>query len=197
MPDFDEGHLREQLEGLTDNGRAAFAAACVERMLHRRRDGAADASSEAKTMLERLWRHLLGDRAPPEELAELGRRAEELVPDDTGAEEWTPEAALSENALTGLAYALQTAASGGAQAAVWCARQAIEAIDLHVSQRLAVRAYDPSTERAIAANPLMKAEILRQAADVQELRRLDGRGSRAISAIRDRAQKDATVFLGN
>ena len=147
-------------------------------------------------MLDQLWRHLLEDRVSREELAELSRRAEALVPASENADEWRPETALAENASAALAYALATAATGDSQTAVWCARQALEALDLYASERLEVRSYDAPTERAIAGYPLIQAELRRQAADLQELIHTEGQGSGARASIRARAQQHAVDMFG-
>jgi hypothetical protein len=196
MQQFDERKLREQLDGLSADGRAAFAAACAERLLRGPAGVASDSLAEAHTMLDQLWGHLLLNHLPTEKLAELAQRAEGLVPDAETTDSWTAEDALAENALAALAYALHTAATGDSQSAVWCARQAIEALDLDTSERLGVKSFEPQAERAIVADPRIQAELCRQQTDMRDVASLRGGDPRVGSVLRARAQQDAMSFLG-
>ena len=125
----------------------------------------------------------------------LAQEAEQLVPPEETSD-WTPDAAFSENAFAALAYALQVAATGDAQAAVWCARQAIEAVDLAASERLAAHSYDQATERAIAADPGVQVELRRQEADLRDAAAVGTSDHRVTAAIQARARQDALAFFG-
>lgn len=165
-------------------------------MLRGRANAAPESIADAHAVLDRLWEHLLGSHLASDELTRLARQVEAQAPVAEANDRWTAEAAFIENALAALAYALQTAVTGDPQLAVWSARQAIEALDLDASERLGVRTYDEESEAAIAADPLVQAELGRQEADLRDAASINPGDPRSVTALRDRAQRDALVFLG-
>src|SRR5690349_8253068 len=81
---FDETALLRELARLATRSRAAFAAACAERLLpayerFSRRAGRGDPVALSR-ILARVWEHLLGDEMTDEEVSTELRKCMELIP---------------------------------------------------------------------------------------------------------------------
>src|SRR5882724_3878028 len=133
--EFDEMELSERLEQLPRPLRAAFAAACAERLLPAYdRFSTQTKTGDALTLeqiLRRLWIDLSGEAMSDEEVERQIQACMELIPkEDDGP--WVPEQAAAEDAAAALAYALRCRQNGLAKEAAWAARRAYEAVDDYV-----------------------------------------------------------------
>jgi hypothetical protein len=122
------------------------------------------------------------------------KTAEGLVPEEDDS--WVDECAFAQHAAAAVAYALRCRLSEGAQDAGWAARQVYEALDLWVTTRDNVDLNAPGAEEKVLADPLIQAELRRQARDLQELGTIDEDGVRAgAPRIRQRAESEgSSVF---
>jgi len=191
---FDEIELSRKIEQLPAQVRAAFAAACTERMLP------AYARFSAKTnrgdprileqILTRLWKDLAGEPMSDGDLEAQIETCMELIPrEDDGP--WVIEQAAAEDATAALAYALRCRRSGLAKEAAWAARRAYEALDDYAINHANIDTNIAGAEAQVLAHPLVQAELARQERDLDELRR----GAVAINQLRERSKAEAVAFL--
>ena len=134
---FDEKELEEQIEQLPITSRAAFAAACAERMApsyqaYSARTGTGDPTIY-RELLRRLWTDLAGQPMSATEIDRNIERSEELFPEEP--DPWMPEYPAAEDAAAALAYSLACRRNGSSKEAVWAARRAYEALDDYVITR--------------------------------------------------------------
>jgi hypothetical protein len=205
---YDEKQLLGQLERLPAQHRAAFAAACAERLLpaytaFSARTGRGDPATLTR-LLERLWADLAGDQMTDNEVEVEIDTCMPLIPqEDDGP--WVAEQALAEDAASAVAYALRCRQSGESQEAVSAAHSTYSALDYFLVDR-----YDPPDGKVhglthpevqaellrVLADPLMQVELSHQRRDLDELLAAGEReGPMVIARLRDRARDDAkSVF---
>ena len=191
---FNEADLSEQLSKLPTTVRAAFAAACAQRMVHaysqfalRSKQG----NSEAlKQILASLWKDLNGHPMSDSELDAQREAAMALSPQEE--DEWIPGQGAAEDAAASLTYALRCRRNGSVHEAVWAARRAYEAIDEHIINREDIDINSREGEERILKHPLMQTELSRQARDLDDLRE----GRITIEQLRQRSATEAADFLG-
>ncbi len=191
---FDEGALLDAIERLPPPARAAFAAACAERLLpayvrfaRRTEKGNPVALTD---ILAGLWADLTGSPMSDTEVDASVEMCMQLIPqEDDGP--WVPEQAAAEDAASALAYALRCRRTGSSREAAWAARCAYEAIDHYVVNHEKVDTNIPGAEARVLAHPIIQSELARQQRDLSELH-----GS-TISAngLRERSKAEASVFL--
>jgi hypothetical protein len=92
-----------------------------------------------------------------------------LIPDQD-APGWTPLTAYGEDALSALAYSLRCLQSGDAQEAAWAAGRAYEALDYFVTIRDDISPNELGAAARVLSDPLIQAELERQALDIADLR---------------------------
>jgi uncharacterized protein YjaG (DUF416 family) len=195
---FDEQRLTERLMVLPSQLRVVFAAACAQRLVPaykryalRRRS---PAMNEMDAMLERIWHDLGGDSLSAEELQRLAERAMGIIPRED-ADEWLPGQAAAEDAAAALAYTLRCRQNGEAQEAAWAARRVYEALDHFVIERDNVDTNLSGAEARVLSDPLIQAELDRQARDIDDLVAAADEG--ISSTIRARAVTEAeSLFDG-
>jgi uncharacterized protein DUF416 len=150
---FDKEQLMRQLERLSPQLRAAFAAACAQRLLpayahFTQRTGRED-PNELGWMLERLWDDLEGDPMSAEEVQQSIDRCLSLIPEEEDEATDEPPQSLEEvvaaaqarasvaipameteawYAAEALAYAFRCRQNGEAQESAWAAECANEAV---------------------------------------------------------------------
>lgn len=190
---FDKTELEGRIQQLPTINRAAFAAACAERMApsyeaYSARSGNAD-FKVYNELLARLWTDLEGQRMSDAEIDANIERAEELVPPEDSS--WVPEYPAADDAAAGLAYSFECRRNESAKEAVWAASRAYEAIDDYVITNENVDTAAPGAESEILSHRLVQAELARQSRDLDELRE----GRITINQLRDRAKAEATEFL--
>jgi uncharacterized protein YjaG (DUF416 family) len=196
---FDEAALHEALAGLDARRRAAFAAACAERLLPAYRKLQATRPHLDPIALEqalaRLWDDLVGDRpVVDEELDQLITHSAELVPE---SEPWTSQLPYAENAAAAVSYALRCRRSGDLREAVRTARQAHEALDTYVTDELdpSIDLNAPDGEARVIQHPLLQAELARQQQDLLALQADDAALDVLLADLRTRAQRAAVVLF--
>lgn len=196
MRQYDEGRLQEELDQLPPGGRCAFASACAERQLRNPAVSNAEGITEAVRLLERLWEHLADRHLTRDMLEQLAQRCESIIPDGDAVADWTSQVAFEESAIAAAVYAFRCAASGDSCFAIWSARQALEALDVFVAERLGISVYDPPAQRQIASDPLVQAELNRQERDLEDVRAFAAAPLQSTVELRERSRSDARAFFG-
>ena len=139
---YDENELAKKLAVLTPRMRASFACACAERLMstyqwfcHATGSGNYGLVREA---LDAAW-----SANTPEQIAELGSMRKRIVgaAPHTQDSRMFPGAAVAENAVASVCYAMEVCLTGDIQASVWAARQLYEAADAVVQQSAPVHTY--------------------------------------------------------
>jgi len=173
--------------------RTAFAAACAERLLpayeeYCRQTGRGDPTVLAG-ILDRVWAALLGAEMSAEQIRGEIDRCMPLIPEEDD-EPWVDEQAYADDAASAVAYTLRALETGKTQEAAWAARRAYEAVDHHVTHRLAVEG-----DEHVLAHPVVQGELARQRRDLDEL--VDGTAvaTDLIARLRDRARAEASIVF--
>lgn len=196
---FDEQWLVAELNRVPQRSRAAFAAACAERLMPAyRRFSEMTERGDPKALaqiLERLWQDLQGLTLKGDELEGILDTCTRLIPnEDVGV--WVAEQAAAEDCAAAVAYSIRCRQGGEAQDAAWAARRVYEALDNFIIGNESIDTNDLGAEQLVLSHPLMQAELDRQRRDVNEL--LGGGNDELdlIARIRDRAKVEATVIFG-
>ena len=200
MLTFDKDQMAAQIEHLPKRLRVAFAAACAQRQLPSYVSTSAvnpTGNPEAVTrMLRELWEGVEQNAFEPEKLRRDVALCDLLTPShDT---EWFSGAGFAQTALLSLAYAFDSALSGGSQVSLLAAKCAVSALDDYIIQNFRVDVTAPGARSFIRAFPIMQAELSRQQADLTELSaaaRHPGSEAAVIARIRRRAESDAGSFF--
>lgn len=194
---FDESRLVSELEQVPIALRAAFAAACAERLmaayrLFENRNGR-KGPSILEQALDNVWTELDED-VNPEELAREIEELMTLIPQEDGWQgAWTQEVTNAQNAGMAVVYALRTRLTGSAQEAAWAARVAYEALDNFVINTEDIDTNRPGGELQVLSHALVQAELARQRTDLEEMRACSLSSQRAVIAqVRARAKTDST-----
>jgi uncharacterized protein YjaG (DUF416 family) len=192
---YDETALVRDLARMEGASRAAFAAACAERLFpayaefcERAGRGNRDALAG---ILERVWRHLFGDPMSSEQVRAERDRCVALVPGEDD-EPWVAEQAYADDACAAVAYALRALDTGEPQEAAWAGQRAYEAADHHVVHRLGVEG-----ESKVLAHPIVQAEIARQRRDIDALLGARRDSVELFVSLRERARVEAPGFFAS
>lgn len=194
---YDEAHLMVALSKLPPLARTAFAAACAERMLpvyrwFHQRTGRGDPVALRRALAD-VWTSLDSDSA--ESLEAQRAVAEGLVPEEDDM--WVDECAYAENAAASVSYAISARLTGSTKEAVAAAFQVYEALDYRVTNRDDVDLNLPGAEEQVVSDPLIQLELIRQQANIEELKQAVENDTleAATAQLRRRAQVDGrTVF---
>ena len=187
--------IASRLADISKQARAVFAAACAERLypsyaLFATRSGLGN-SSELRSLLDRVWSHLLGKAV--EDLRSLEDGCEDLLPPD---DPWIEESAAADDAAASACYALNCTITGDAKAAATSARRVCEAIDSHIVATQSIDTTSRGAEAVVALHPLMRAEYRRQLRDLDALAQAPAPLERSvIDGIRERARQDANALF--
>lgn len=197
---YNEQELIRRLEQLSPKLRAAFAAACAERLLptyfsFSKRTGKGDPSRLAM-ILERLWADLQGNPMSPEEIKTNLNVCLPLIPREDD-EPWVEEQMYAEDAAAALAYALRSRQSGESQEAAWAARRAYEAVDYYVINRVGIDVNQPVGEEQVLSHDIVQAELARQYRDVEDLLNIvnNAKTKDVVSLLWSRSRIDASRFF--
>jgi uncharacterized protein YjaG (DUF416 family) len=196
---FDEAELATTLERPPQRLRAAFAAACAERLMpayvaFSERSGRGDPEA-LRAILTRLWDDLSGERMGDAEVRSAIEACTELIPEEDDGP-WIMEQASAEDAGAAVAYALRCRQSGQAKEAAWAARRAYEALDHYVINRENIDTNKPGAEQRVLQHPLVQAELARQSRDLSEvLGVVDPDLPKIAARLRDRAATESAVFF--
>jgi len=197
---YQEAQLVERLTDISPWARAAFAAACAERLFPSYRRYLARAGSDdggaLRRMLDTTWGAAAG--VPPPrgaELADLIDSCMDLIP---SSEEGPPipELPVAEDFGAAVAYGLRCLENEDPQEAAWAARRAYEAMDNVVLRRTGIDVNAPDAEERIMANPLIQTELGYQEEDLAVLEKNAVEAQRpVVEQIRSRAvQRAHTLF---
>jgi len=189
---FNEAELVGRIEQLPRGLRAAFGAACAQRLrtayaAYCARTGRGDLRA-IDAILLRLWSDLTASTMSDAEVAEQIEACMELIPrEDDGP--WVTEQAAAEDAASALAYSLRCRLSGHAQEAGWAARCVYDAIDHYVINHEGIDTNVAGAEARILASPLVQAEFARQSRDIDELLGRDV----SIMELRERSMREPAL----
>jgi len=197
---FDEPDLVARLATLPSKLRVAFAALCAERQLPNyvqfsERSGWGN-PGVLKEALESIWQDIQGQPLSKAQLETILERCEPLIP--TGEEDTKEETAYAEDAATSIAYAIEARLTDDPQKAAWAARRAYTAVDHFIMSQIDSMIVTREHQRFILSHPLVQAELRRQQADLKDLELASAEKSlwaSVISKLRDRARRDAELFL--
>ncbi len=193
---FDEKTLTAALERLPQPLRAAFAAACAERLMpaydaFSRSSGRGDPIA-LREILSRLWDDLAGNAMTSAELKSRIDDCMKLIPrEDEGV--WIPQQAAAEDAAAAVAYALRCRQNGRSQEAAWSARRLYEAHDHYVVTNGNIDTNVAGAEALVLKHPLIQTELMRQQRDLDELSNV-GSVANAVSTLRARAMTEGISF---
>jgi hypothetical protein len=198
--DFDESDLIARLARLPSKLRVAFAALCAERQLPNyiqfsERSGWGN-PTVLKDALESIWRDVQGQPLTKAELETILERCEPFIP--TGEEDTKEETAYAEDAATSLAYTIEARLTDDPQKAAWAARRAFNAVYDSIMSEIDSTTITREHQEFVRSHPLVQAELRRQQADLKELQLASAEKSfpaSVISKLRDRARRDAELFL--
>jgi uncharacterized protein YjaG (DUF416 family) len=198
---FDEPDLIARLTRLPSKLRVVFAALCAERQLPNyiqfsERSGLGN-PNVLKQALESIWQDIQGQPLTKPQLKTMLERCEALVP-TTGEEDTKEEAAYAEDAAASIVYAIGARLTDDPQEAAWAARRAFESVDYFVMSQIDSTTITGEHLRFALSQPIVQAELRRQQADLQDLQLASAEKSlwaSAISKLRDRARRDAELFL--
>jgi hypothetical protein len=206
---YDEKHVVEQLDRLSLDQRVAFAAACAERLVPVYAAASAQRGRGDPALLmsalARLWADLVGDRMTESEVRATIDACMALLPDEEDRA-WGTDQLLAQDAPSAAVYALSSRQSGASKDAAWAAHCIDEVLHQFVVDRnnppdgrVRVQTY-PEVQVELArtlADPLVQAELARQARDLGELLAAGEEDSPAIVArLRDRARAEARAVFG-
>jgi hypothetical protein len=185
MRAFNESELTKALSGIPKNGQSFFAAAAATRQMV----GLGDVfefpgvgSDEVIDVLNRLWADIeSGEENEQYWTSRLSDVMSWLPGDD---EDWSVFAALAEDAISSLAYAIRSHLKGDPQESAWSARCAYEAVDQATIRLLGIQPGSKDSERLISENEVVQRELVRQAEDIERIRRglLDDTRAAAFSS---------------
>lgn len=190
---YDEDSLVARLAALHGCGPAAFAAACAERLTHiyhraHALTGRGDPAG-LDAALSALWMDL--ESRADVDLAGHLATAESLVPDDE-EDDRVDEYTFAAHAAAAVAYAIRSRLSSHPREAAWAARQVYEALDFRIVTRDDIDLNAPGAEDRIAEDPLIQAELARQARDLETLAASGpDLGGATLAAIRGSARRIA------
>jgi uncharacterized protein YjaG (DUF416 family) len=191
---YSEPDLVQAIERLSNAARAAFAAACAQRLFpayvkYATKTGKGDPKAMGE-VLSRLWRDLTEMSMLDAEVDRDIARCMELIPKEDDRP-WVPEQAMAEDAASAVAYALRCRRNRQAKEAGWSARVGYEALDNYVISLEKIDTNVPGAEARVLSHPLIQAELGRQKRDLDDLLA----GTVAINQLRDRAIKESSALL--
>lgn len=191
---FDQAKVLDLLDSLSCPARAAFAAACAERLLpfyslYSSQSEKGDPAA-LQSAISALWADLLGSRLADTEIERHAMACLALVPPED-EEPWIPEQALADDAAAAATYALRCRLHGRSQDAALAARRAYEALDHFVMNSEDIDLNDPGAEELVLASVLIQQELGRQLRDLHDLRS----AAVTLQAFRDRSRREAPSFL--
>jgi uncharacterized protein YjaG (DUF416 family) len=197
---FDRDSLAKELSSLPKRLRAAFAAACAQRLMPSYVRSASENSTANPRLVARilgdLWKDLENDSHRPDEIKKEVEICESLIPDYD--HKYFEGMEYAEDAVMSLAYALDARLTGESKKAALAAEHVNDAVDTHVLRLLGIEVIRPGDDVILKAHPLIQAEYRRQRVDLVDLRSAanNPRSERAIiTQIKRRAESDAAYLF--
>jgi hypothetical protein len=127
-----------------------------------------------------------------EDLRSKKEACEAALPREDGEEEWQ---SIAEDAVAAVVYALECREQGSSEPAALSARRAYEAVDYLVTYDEVGRCI--KSDAAALADPVVQAELARQARDLEELGSQRGEDeTELLGRLRERAIADAASVFG-
>jgi uncharacterized protein YjaG (DUF416 family) len=174
-PDFDESRLVRELEEAPCHLRAAFAAACAERLYsaYLPFEGGQPRGDpgEVRALLDRLWRELEVGETQSAWAAEAAEWLNAISPleddeDDQPTQGW----AEADDFCEALFLALMSHATGSAEKAAHAGSVAYEAVCVKVPGEAEITVFSPGAYDPVIEHPFVQAELRRQRLDLAELK---------------------------
>lgn len=168
MLTYDEPANVRRLARLDRTRKAAFAAACAQRLLPLFERYAAAVQADPTSIQEavdRIWDALRGAQV---DLRPMQAAAEGQVPQEE--DDWILETGYAQNAAACAAYAVRTWLTDDAQEAAWAARQAYELADYATQQLLpGLDLNGPDSESQLLGHELVQAALVGIEQDLREV----------------------------
>lgn len=161
---FDEEHLKLQLASLSRQLRSAFAASVAQRLLPAYTRLNFRNKPDLATALAALWGELETHNAPVSSWDERIHLCENALPPDDEIPDWTRAHGHASDAAAAIEYALRSWRDNSIQAAAWCARSAVDALD-RTGLPEGLSFSDPKEPE----NRAVQAEVRRQSRDLELL----------------------------
>ena len=191
---YDEPALVSALSRIGARFRAAFAAACAQRVFPAyqacsARTGKGDPIALAR-ILASIWSDLVGGQIDGQGVRARLTECMALIPGEDEVPS-VDEQACAEDAAAAIAYTLRTIESGEPQESAWAARRAYEAADRCASDMGKI-----DDEDEAVAHDLVQLELVRQLRDLTELQGARQDSLAPIIRLRDRAIAESAVAVG-
>lgn len=192
---FDEKGLKKRLAALPAPHRAAFAAACCERMLPNYEAFVAlerwGDPNVLRGALDRVWQSLEGRPLGRAQAADLFEACVSVGPD---TEDFTSLfVGAAGNAAASVAYTLQCALDGDPTQATLAGRLAVESVFAYLARvndpETGVHADDPTFDEQLWRYPLMAAELRKQEGDLLTLSRAAALTPALLEELRRSSQR--------
>jgi len=199
---FDDQQLANDLAVLSDTSRAAFAAACAQRLMPcwiaytNANQDSCESSSVVTEGLDKLWSVIEVDDYGQTELCILLDEISKRIPSEDEA--WDIGVPYAEDAASIVAYAIQAKLENSCIAAMYCAKRAYEVADNFAINSTNDRACGKLDEKKIANSAVVQNELRRQQRDIRKLRKLEKRGAGAheiVSSMRNAAVAESSSFF--
>lgn len=201
-----EDILTDGLVSIPPRLRAAFAAACTERLAPTyvrglRRQGLGDAEL-FRLLLNRLWDAASTGDASQEDIQSWMDQRDQIAPTEDSVTRIDERADLDAPTVA-LAAGFEAISSDNAQAALTSSRQCIEVLLIYASLTELAKSgrqsgKDTSDVNEDMQNPLIQAEMERQRLDLHELQlaQRPAESSALLARLRARAKFEAETFFG-
>jgi uncharacterized protein YjaG (DUF416 family) len=169
LADYDSA-LKADLNVLPQRTRAAFAAACAERLFPAyaaflKASGRDDHGLVRRT-LDLAWDGARSGAVPLEDPADLFEQCVALIPGDESEDDAIP--AHADDGIASAAYALQAAAGLDDKAAGWAAERVTNSLDTFLLSN-EIDISEPEAEQRVWEHSLVAAEISRRKDDLRRL----------------------------
>jgi hypothetical protein len=185
--------LQARLAALPAGPRAAFAAACAERLQPAAGtwlQAAGPRGVAVRAALDLAWEGARSGRVASDEAQDLIERCRALLPGPGSADALAPAV---EDAVAATIYALEAAAGLDERAAGWAAQRVTDALDTY----LLAGEIDPTradADAAVWAHRLVVAEVARREADLDLLLAAVAWSS-TVDAVRQEAARSSALPL--
>ncbi len=196
--EFNEELLKEELDRLTPPVNLAFAACCAQRLMSichsfARVTGKTRIADLIDRSLDHIWAHILSGPDISQTDLLLDDLMDAMATEDNS--DRSDLTAYAEDGMSSVAYCLRFMQSGDAQEAAWAARRVYETLDQSVLFRGDIQVYEPGGEARILADPLIQAELSRQARDLAELKSAnDHITADFLHRLRQRSTKEQAII---
>jgi uncharacterized protein YjaG (DUF416 family) len=173
MITFDTNQLALKLRELSPSSRTAFALAAATRLLpcferYEAKEGKRN-NEAPRRLVNRLWAHLEGDSIDAFVLDQYLNEITDIIPEEVDFA--SLDHALADDAASAVAYAIRSALTADSQESMWAAQRAYEAADQIAIRLLKAEIGTPEAETQIQSHPIVQRELVRQASDLDLLRR--------------------------